>query len=303
MPDAPSNADAGIATADNLRGAILLALAAVLFTAEATLVRVSAPVANEAQIVFFRSAAQLVLSVLIVWRIGNWSRLATSRPALHILRGLTSLAMWGLYYTSFRMLDLALATTLTFATSLFVVALAAPILGEHVGRVRWGATIIGFAGIAIAVGPAADVSITGVGIGLIAAAGGAAIVILNRLLGRTESTIAIMAWIGVVTTLGSAPFAWVFWEPLALRDTALVCLTALFGAGGMFLTIEAYRVGEVSALAPVPYTRFVVAAVVGMVFFGEMPGTALLLGAALVVAASIFAVRHEMRQGLTAPHR
>ena len=178
-----SKSHAGVVTADNLRGAILLALAAVLFTLEATLVRATAPVANEAQIVFFRSASQLALSLVIIWRIGDWGRLATSRPGLHIIRGLTSLTMWWLYYTSFRMLDLALATTLTFTTSLFVVALAAPLLGEHVGRVRWAATIIGFVGIAIAVGPAADVSVTGVSIGLVAAAGGAAIVILNRLLG------------------------------------------------------------------------------------------------------------------------
>lgn len=303
MGGAPPAAHGGSGAADNLRGAILLALAAFLFTIETTLVRVSAPVANEAQIVFFRSAAQLALSLVIIWRIGDWGRLATSRPALHIIRGLTSLAMWWLYYTSFRMLDLALATTLTFTTSLFVVALAAPLLGEHVGRVRWTATIIGFAGIAIAVGPVADVSIAGVSIGLVAAAGGAAIVILNRLLGRTENTMTIMTWIGLVTTLGSAPIAWILWEPLALRDAALVCLTGLLGAFGMLLTIEAYRVGEASALAPVPYLRFVIAAVVGIVFFDETPGTALLLGAALVVGASILAVRHEMRQGLTAPHR
>lgn len=298
-----SKLDGGVATADNLRGAILLALAAVLFTLEATLVRATAPVANEAQIVFFRSASQLALSLVILCRIGDWGRLATSRPGLHIIRGLTSLSMWWLYYASFRLLDLALATTLTFATSLFVVALAAPMLGEHVGRVRWAATIIGFVGIAVAVGPVTDVSIHGVGIGLLAAAGGAAIVILNRLLGRTENTMTIMTWIGVVTTIGSAPVAWLLWEPLGLRDAALVCLTGLLGAFGMLLTIEAYRVGEASALAPVPYVRFVIAAAVGMVFFGETPGIALLIGAALVAGASILAVRHEMRQGLTAPHR
>lgn len=294
---------AGTRSVDNLRGAGLLALAAVTFTAEATLVRVSSPVANEAQIVFFRSAAQLGLSALILWRMRNWHRLATSRPALHVFRGLTSLSMWWLYYTSFRLLDLALATTLTFTTSLFVVALATPLLGEHVGRVRWIATLMGFAGIVIAVGPAADTSITGVGIGLLAAAGGAAIVILNRILGRTEDTVTIMTWIGLVTTLGAAPVAWFLWEPLAARDAALVCLTGLLGALGMWLTIEAYRIGEASALAPVPYVRFVIAALVGMVFFGETPGKALLLGAALIVVASILAVRHEMRQGLTAPHR
>lgn len=289
--------------AGNLRGALLLALAAVLFTGEATLVRVSAPVANEAQIVFFRSAAQLMISVLVIWRMGDFTRLATNRTALHITRGLVSLLTWWLYYISFRILDLALATTLTFTTSLFVVALAAPLLGEKVGRARWIATIVGFLGIAVAVGPSTDASLLGISIGLLAAACGAAIVVLNRLLGRTENTATIMTWIGLVTTIGSAPVAWFLWEPLAFGDIALVSLTGLLGALGMWLTIEAYRVGEASALAPVPYLRFVVAAVIGMAFFGERPAPMLLLGAALVVIASLLAVRHEMRQGLTAPHR
>ncbi|MFC3612870.1 DMT family transporter [Lutimaribacter marinistellae] len=298
-----SKIHAGVAAVDNLRGAVLLALAAFMFTLEATLVRATAPVANEAQIVFFRSASQLFVSLVIIWRAGSWGQLATSRPGLHVIRGLTSLAMWWLYYTSFRILDLALATTLTFTTSLFVVALAAPLLGERVGRVRWAATIIGFLGIAIAVAPTADTSMMGVATGLFAAAGGAAIVILNRLLGRTENTMTIMAWIGLVTTIGAIPFAWLLWEPLALRDALLVCIAGLLGAFGMLLTIEAYRVGEASALAPVPYTRFVFAAVFGIVLFGEAPAGTLLIGATLVVGASILSVRHEMRQGLTAPHR
>lgn len=275
----------------------------MVFTAEATLVRISAPVANEAQIVFFRSLAQLLLSVVVIWRMGSVGRLETGRPVLHVVRGLTSLVSWWFYYASFRALDLALATTLTFATSLFVVALAAPLLGERVGRVRWTATVVGFAGIAIAAGPAADAPAGGVAIGLLAAMFGAAIVILNRLLGRTEATATIMAWIGLVTTLGSAPVAWWLWEPLGLGDALLVCGTGLLGALGMWLTIEAYRVGEASALAPVPYLRFVVASVIGLVLFGETIGPALLIGAAVVVSASILAVRHEMRQGLASPQR
>ncbi len=296
-------ADPGLVVTGNLRGALLLALAAVLFTAESMLVRISAPVANEAQIVFFRSVAQLVLSAFVIWRLGDIRRLATNRPMLHVLRGVTSLLTWWLYYISFRVLDLALATTLTFTTSLFVVALAAPLLGEQVGRVRWIATILGFVGIGIAVGPSAGASVAGVTVGLLAAAGGAAIVVLNRMLSRTEDTATIMMWIGVVTTLGSAPVAWYLWEPLGLGDAAVVAATGLLGALGMWLTIEAYRVGEASALAPVPYLRFVIAAVIGVVFFGETLGPALLLGAALVVIASLLTVRHEMRRGLAAPHR
>lgn len=293
----------GSAAAGNLRGAVLLALAALLLTAETMLVRISAPVANEAQIVFFRSLAQLVLSAFVIWRLGDITRLATKRPVLHVLRGLTSLLTWWLYYISFRVLDLALATTLTFTTSLFVVALAAPLLGEQVGRIRWIAAIVGFVGIGIAVGPSAGASVAGVTVGLLAAAGGAAIVVLNRMLSRTEDTATIMTWIGVVTTLGSAPVAWYLWEPLGPGDVAVVAAAGLLGALGMWLTIEAYRVGEASALAPVPYLRFVVAAIIGLVFFGETLGPSLLFGAALVVVASLLTVRHEMRRGLASPHR
>lgn len=303
MSRAPDTANAAESAAGNLRGVLLLACAAVLFTMEATLVRISAPVANEAQIVFFRSAAQLVLSALVIGRMGAVRRLVTARPMLHLLRGVTSLATWWLYYISFRILDFALATTLTFTTSLFVVALAAPLLGERVGRMRWVATGVGFAGIAVAVGPTADASVTGVAIGLLGAAGGAVIVVLNRLLGRTEDTVTIMAWIGLVTTAGSAPVAWFLWEPMAFTDGLVVCLTGLLGALGMWLTIEAYRVGEASALAPVPYLRFVVAALIGIAFFGEYPTPSLLFGAMLVVIASFLAIHHERRKGLTAPYR
>lgn len=289
--------------AGNLRGVLLLAFAVVLFTVEATLVRISAPVANEAQIVFFRSAAQLVLSAVVIWRMGAVRRLVTARPMLHVLRGVTSLATWWLYYISFRVLDFALATTLTFTTSLFVVALAAPLLGERVGRMRWIATGVGFLGILVAVGPTAGASVTGVAIGLLGAAGGAVIVVLNRLLGRTEDTFTIMTWIGVVTTLGSAPVAWVLWEPLAFADGVVVCFTGLMGALGMWLTIEAYRVGEASALAPVPYLRFVMAALIGIAFFGEYPTPSLLFGAVMVVIASFLAIHHERRRGFTAPYR
>jgi drug/metabolite transporter (DMT)-like permease len=123
------------AAPDNLRGAVLLAMSAVVFTAEVTLMRLIADQVSQAQIVFFRALGQMVLSLLILQGAG-WALLRTTRPSLHIIRGLLSLTMWWLYYLSFRLLDLGLATTLTFTTSLFVVALAAPLLGERVGPVR-----------------------------------------------------------------------------------------------------------------------------------------------------------------------
>ena len=290
MSGAPS-----AAAPDNLRGAALLALAAMAFTVEVTLVRLAGPDATQGQILLFRALGQLALS-LAVLRAAGWRGLETSRRWLHVSRGLVSLGMWGLYYLSFRMLDMALATTLTFATSLFVVALAGPVLGERVGLSRWAATLLGFAGVGIAagLGPGAP-PVGGVAVGLVSAMGGALIVMLNRILARTEPTLTIMCYIGFVTVAGALPVALLDWGPLAPRTAALLAAAGLCGACGMWLNIEAYRVGEASALAPVPYLRLVFAIAAGALLFRETPATATLLGAALVVAACLAVARRPAR--------
>jgi len=113
-----------------------------------------------------------------------------------------------------------------------------------------------------------------------------------------------MLYIGLVTTLGTAPVAAFYWQPLPVSDLLLVSLTGAFGAFGMWLTIEAYRVGEVSALAPVPYLRIVIAILFGVLIFGEIPTWSTLIGAAIIIAATLAVTRHErQRRGLAAPHR
>jgi drug/metabolite transporter (DMT)-like permease len=290
------------APTDNLRGALLLGLAALVFTAEVTLVRLVSDQTSQAQVIFFRALGQLVLSLAILQGAG-WARLGTDRPGLHIARGLLSLAMWWLYYLSFRLLDMGLATTLTFTTSLFVVALAAPLLGERVGAVRWAATLAGFGGVALAAGFGQGGAGLGVVVGLLSAAGGAVIVFMNRVLSRTEPTATIMAWIGIVTCLGAAPVAALGWQPLAPWTLTVLVLTGLCGACGMWLTIEAYRVGEVSALAPVPYLRLVIAVAVGWWLFSEVPGLTVLAGSAVIILSSLAVARHEQRRGLAGQPR
>ncbi len=276
----------------NLAGALCLALTAVVFTAEVTLVRLATPGPSEAQIVLFRSLGQLALTLLLLRGLRP-GMLRTDRLWLHLLRGLTSLTMWGLYYLSFRMLDLPLATTLTFATSLFVVALAGPVLGERVGRLRWAATGIGFAGVALATGVGLAPLQWGMAVGLLSAAGGATIVLLNRILSRTEPTTTIMAYIGFVTTAAAIPLAALDWHPLSGTEIGLLACAGLLGACGMWLTIEAYRLGEASALAPVPYLRLLVAVAVGWAVFGEGVALHTVAGAALIVAATVLLARHE----------
>jgi drug/metabolite transporter (DMT)-like permease len=168
------------------------------------------------------------------------------------------------------------------------VAFAGPVLGEKVGWRR----AIGFAGVLV---------VTGVGTvrfdpamlyGLCSAVSGAIIVFLTRTLTRTETTASILFYIGLVTTVVWLVGVILNPSPIAALDLALITLAGILGTAGMGVMLEAYRIGEVSALAPVPYVRLVFALVVGFFVFQEVPSWSTMLGAGIIVVAALGAGRN-----------
>ncbi|WP_425405542.1 DMT family transporter [Hwanghaeella sp.] len=291
---------------NNGRGALLLALAAAVFTGEVTVVRLLAGEASNGQVVFARAAVQLVI-VLGYILMTRPSLVKTGRPGLHLIRGLTSLLCWFFYYRSFQSLDIAMATTLTFTTSLFVVVLAGPLLKEQVSKMRWALTFLGFVGVVLAAGPSDIIEAEfnlGILYGLIAALAAAALVFLNRVLTRSESTPTIMLYIGLITTIGAMPGVINDWRPLDPELVGMLFLSGGLGTIGMILTVEAYRIGEVSALAPYPYLRIAFAIVVGFFLFQEFPNIEALIGTGIIVFSALATRGGEpKRRGLSAPMR
>jgi drug/metabolite transporter (DMT)-like permease len=270
-----------------LRGALLLVAAALAFTVEIVLVRLASPAVDQIDVVVFRAGAQLLFATAWLLSTRGPAGFRTTKPGLHVVRGLLSLFCWALYYASFVRLEIALATVLTFTTSLFVVALAGPVMGERVGTARIAATLVGFLGVVVASGLGTVGFEPAVLLGLAASLGGAGIVLMNRRLSASEPTPTIMAYIGLVTFAGSLPVA--VWDGSvpAGSDLLILVLIGMTGTLGMWLTIEAYRVGEVSALAPIPYVRLVFATLAGFLVFGEAPAPVFWIGAALIVASAL----------------
>ncbi len=284
----------GGAALNNRYGAVLLIAAAAVFTADVSVLRFVSPEVPFAQIIFFRALSQLVIVALWIVltqpaRFGssNWPRL--------VIRGGTSLICWWLYYASFQRLDLALASTLTFTTSLFVVALAPFIFGERIGGMRAVTTGIGFAGVAIASEVTTFAVDPGVLLGLGSAFAAALLIFQNRALARTEHTATIMFWIGLVATLGTLPAALWGWSEVGLTDWLLLITAGTLATLGMLLTVEAYRFGEVSALATFPYLRILFALLIGYVVFAEVVSWRALIGAAIIVICGLLAGRAERK--------
>lgn len=273
---------------NNQYGAVLLIAAAALFTIDVSVLRFLSPDVPFAQIIFFRSLCQLVIVALWI-ACTRAAPFASSRWPKLVLRGLTSLICWWLYYASFQRLDLALASTLTFTTSLFVVAMAPLVLGEKIGSWRWLTTVAGFAGVILA-SKVTNLSVKpGVLFGLGSAFAAALLIFQNRMLARTEHTATIMFWIGLVATAGTFPVALSGWTSLGLRDVLLLTTASTLATCGMLLTVEAYRFGEVSALATFPYVRILFAIAIGYFVFAETVSLRELAGAGIIVICGLLA--------------
>lgn len=277
---------------NNRYGAVLLLAAAAVFTADVTVLRYLSADVPFALIIFCRALSQLVfVSIWIglrhppLFRSSRW-------PGL-VMRGLTSLVCWWLYYASFQSLDLALASTLTFTTSLFVVALAPFVLGERIGVKRGVVTILGFTGVILASGANGFAIERGVLLGLASAFAAAILIFQNRVLARTEHTATILFWIALVASIGTLPGAITSGTSISITDGVLLMTAGTLGTIGMLCTVEAYRFGEVSALAPFPYSRILFALTAGYFLFAETASSRELIGAVIIVACGLMAYENR----------
>jgi len=280
----------------NLRGGALMAAAAVLFAAEALAIRLMTERGIPVEVqVFFRSLGQLFWVAPLVAATGL-AVFRTRRPGLHVVRGASSLLTWGFYYASFGPLDLATATVLSFTNVMFTTLLAGPVLGERVDRWRWAGTIAGFVGVAVMLRPGATVSGLGVALAIASAVCWCGITLSSRVLAQIDRNTTIMAWVGLVTTAGSLPFAVMAWVPLGLVDLLILLSVAGFAPGIIWLITSAYRHGEASAIAPFQYLRLIVVAGLGWAIFHEVPDGWTWAGAAVILAGALVITIAEARR-------
>ena len=256
------------------------------------------------QIVFFRASFALIpIAGLILFSRMRMAELATERPVSHVLRSIAGVGAMFSYFAALAYLPLADVTAIGFASPLFVVALAAIVLGEQVHAHRWSAVAIGFVGVLIMVSPHLQQSDAGAPwIGLACAFAAAiftafAMVAIRRMSG-TESATAIALYFQLTcmaVSVATLPFAWV--TPNS-RDLGLLMLIGVLGGFGKLFMTNSYRFAQASMLANFDYAAMVWAILFGWLLFSELPAAAVYLGAAIVIASGIYIAWRERQLGI-----
>ncbi|RPG03701.1 MAG: EamA/RhaT family transporter, partial [Rhodospirillaceae bacterium TMED63] len=190
-------------------------------------------------------------------------------------------------------LHLADATAMTFTRPLFLTMLAIFVLKEVVSGHRWGATVIGFAGVIVMMRPfGGEIDIAWF-VALFTAFLFASGLIIIRVLARDDPPGTILFWyhlFGALIFAGPAAYVWV--DPTPLEWLWLI-LIATFTAIGMNFFVRGFSVGESSLMGTMEYIRLVIAAVAGYFIFSEIPDIWTGVGALIIVSATLYIARQE----------
>jgi drug/metabolite transporter (DMT)-like permease len=258
------------------------------------------------QVLATRGAMAIVLFLIVVRLSGHWDKLDALVHKTVLRRGVLEGLVAVLFIAALGMLPLQIALAAIMTSTLFGTALSVPILGEKVGWRRWGAILLGFAGMLLVLRPTGDVSMLGAGFALACAMGVAIRDLATRFVPREIPSVIVTlatvvgAFTGGVVLLPfetPAPFAW---EPLLYLAGSTVFVLA-----GNFSAVYAFREVEIGLVSPFRYTNLFWGLIAGWFVFGEWPTTWVWVGVALIMASGLYTlhrerIRHRQREKLIA---
>jgi drug/metabolite transporter (DMT)-like permease len=246
------------------------------------------------QVLLIRSAAALLILAPFIWRSGLRPLFSVERPGMQFLRVVMSSAEVYCFYFAVITLPLADVMTYWLAAPIYVAALSPFLLGEQVGWKRWTAIFIGFAGVVVALEPSAATLTAPALISIVGSFCFAFMMLSGRALrGTPDTTLVFWQLIGAgVLGLATAPMGWV--TPSGF-DFALLGLLGVVAMVAHMCVNRALKLADAATVAPFQYTLLFWAVVFGWLVFGDIPRTAMLAGAAIIVSAGLFIFMREQK--------
>jgi len=221
----------------------------------------------------------------------------TERVGLHIFRGgvlFVAIALWCFGLT---IAPISTATTLNFTIPMFTLVLAIPFLGEKVGLSRWVATIIGFVGVLVVIGPG-HVDFTPLTLLLLLSAVlFAGLDVINKKFVVKESMLAMLFYTALFTTLLGAIPAYKVWHALSLSQYSLLFLLGCGANLILYCLLKGFALADASALAPFRYLELLFSAGLGFFIFKEVPILGTCIGALIIIPSTLFIILYETKRG------
>jgi drug/metabolite transporter (DMT)-like permease len=246
------------------------------------------------EVLFFRGFFGLLLTYFLIPKDKLKSFYKTDRKLEHFFRCFAGIIALIAIVVALRELPLAVVVSLSYAAPLFITVLSIFLLGEKVGIFRWIAVLIGFVGVLVISEPGFNEVNYLYILPIIFCIGMAFVTITIRKLSTSEPVWLISIFFTLTITfvsLFTIPFGWVLPD---FKDFILLALIGVTGGGANLLLTQSYKLSEVSLVAPLKYLSLIFAILFGYLIWDEIPSYKNLVGAALVITASLIILKREI---------
>jgi len=283
--------------------AIILASVAAMAFADAVVKLISAEVTLW-QVFVARSL--FALPCLVALALFRGGRMRPRAPRWVLLRSLSILLCWILYYAALPHLNLALAAVAVYTNPIMTALLSALLLREPVTARQWCGVLLGFVGVATVLRPDSASFSWAVLLPLLAAAFYAFASVVTRSKCRAEDAVSlavslhlaflvtgclgslILLGVGLdAATQAGQPFLLGDWDAMGMEAWGAMALLGVLSALFFLGVAKAYQIAPPQIVAVFDYGYLLSAALWGFVFFAERPDRHTLIGMACIAAAGL----------------
>jgi drug/metabolite transporter (DMT)-like permease len=276
------------------RGCLLMVVGTLLFAGMHTAIRHITQGLSGIEVAFFRNLFGLFVIAPLLVRYGP-RLFYTEKLGLHVLRAVINAISMVAFFVGLSMTPIARATALAFTAPLFTALFSALFLGEVFRWRRWTAIFLGFFGALVILRPGLQAIDAGALLVLFSSLLWSVAMIDIKVLGRTESSRTITAYVTVLLTPMTLVPALFVWQMPSLDMWGWLIFIGVIGTLGQLVVTEALKLADMTVLMPFDFLKLVWATFLGIIFFAEVPDFLTWVGAAIVFGSSFYIAWREAK--------
>ncbi|MBE5906546.1 MAG: DMT family transporter [Lachnospiraceae bacterium] len=270
------------------QGIFFIICAAFFFSLMTFFVRLSGNVPTF-QKSFFRNIVAAIVSVAILLRSEEkFKVLPDSWGPLFMRAGFGTAALVANFYAVDHM-NLADANILNKLSPFFAILMSRVVLKEKPSKQDLITVFVAFTGALLVAKPTGNMSLLPAALGIFGGFGaGLAYTYVRKMGNHGERGTVIVAFFSVFSTLVTLPSLLFDYHPMTGRQLMCLICAGLAGMGGQFSITKAYTKAPAKEISVYDYTQVIFAALLGFVFFEQVPDAYSIAGYVIIIGAALF---------------
>ena len=278
------------------KGILCILFAAFGFSLMSFFVRISGDIPTMEK-AFFRNAVAIIASLILLIRSGEKIRIKKGCMGDILLRCAFGTSGLIANFYAIDKLNIADANMLNKLSPFFAILISIPILKEKPKKIDILAVLVAFLGAMLIIRPSgSNMQLVPALIGLYGGFGaGAAYVFVRKLGNKGERTPIIVLCFSIFSTVVTIPFIAVNYLPLKPMQLLCLVMAGLSATIGQFGITSAYKYAPAKEISVFDYTQVIFAAILGMLFLGELPQAMSFIGYVIIIGVAVLRWRYNLK--------